>query len=94
MGRRYVPAGLGLTMTLALIMQRLVFVEVDGENSSLEDNFELSDAYRMQTREFVRSCLGLDDSTLDPANPAKPPNATVKSFEITGMTVRKAYSHG
>ena len=78
-------------MTLALIMQRLVCVEVDGENSSLEDNFELSDAYRMQTREFVRSCLGLDDSTLDPA---KPPNATVQSFEIAGMTVRKAYSHG
>ena len=72
-------------------MQRLVYVEVDGDNISLCDNFELSDAYRMQTREFVRSCLGLDDSNLDPA---KPPNATVKSFEIVGMTIRKAYSHG
>ena len=78
-------------MTLALILQCLLYVEVDGENCSLWDNFELSDAYRMQTREFIRSCLGLDDSNLDPA---KPPNATVKSFETVGMAVRKAYSDG
>ena len=78
-------------MALALIMQRMVCVEVDGDNCSLSDNFELSDAYRIQTREFVRSCLGLDESTIDPV---KPVNATVKGFESVGMAIRKAYSHG
>ena len=73
------------------MMQRTACVEVDGDNCSLWDDFELSDAYRMQTREFVRSCLGLDDSTLEPV---KPVNATVKGFETVGMAIRKAYSHG
>lgn len=78
-------------MTLALIMQRTVSVEVDGDNCSLWDNFELSNTYRMQTQEFVRSCLGLDDFNPDPA---KPVNATVKGFESVGMAIRQAYSHG
>lgn len=79
-------------MALALMMQRTLCAEVDGDNCSLWDNFELSDAYRLQTREFIRSCLGLDDhSALDPA---KPVNATVKGFETVGMAIRKAYSHG
>ena len=79
-------------MAFELMKLRTLCVEVDGDNCSLWDNFELSDAYHMQTREFIRSCLGLDDhSTLDPA---KPINATVKGFEIVGMAIRKAYSHG
>ena len=72
-------------------MQRTLSVEFDGDKASMMDYNELSDAYRLEAREFLRSSLGLNNSAWDPA---KPVNATVKAFDTVGMAMRKEYNHG
>ena len=72
-------------------MRRLLCVEFDGDKTSLIDYKELSDAYRIETREFLRSSLGLNNSSWDSA---KPVNATVKAFDTVGMAMRKEYNYG
>lgn len=75
-----------------LIARILAHPEIDMNNGSLWDNFELSDSYRNETRNYVQYCLGL---THDPyMTSIKPSNTTIQAFEEIGSNLRKAYNYG
>ena len=62
------------------------------DNGSLWDNFELSNPYRKETRDYVQYCLDLtSDPHIDPVNSV---NATIQAFEKIGTAIRKAYNYG
>ena len=62
------------------------------DNGSLWDNFELSNPYRNETREYIQYCLNLtSDLNL---GPVKTENATIRAFETIGTAIRKAYNFG
>ncbi|KAF6228249.1 hypothetical protein HO133_007979 [Letharia lupina] len=68
----------------------VVFPEIDMDNGSLWDNFELSNPYRNETREYVQYCLSL---TSEPdIGPVKTVNATIQAFETIGTAIRKVYN--
>ena len=70
----------------------MLFPEIDMNNGSLWDNFELSNPYRNETRGYIRYCLGLTShSNLESA---KSVNATIQAFETIGTALRKAYNYG
>lgn len=55
-------------------------------------DFESSDPYRDQTRNYVTACLGLHDEASIESHPAT--NPTIAAFETIGVALRNAYSHG
>ena len=70
----------------------MAFAEIDMDNGSLWNFFELSNQYREETRDFVRACLGLEGDRIP--DRVQSSNATIRAFEAVGTEIRRAYSYG
>lgn len=61
-------------------------------NGALWDNLELSNQYRMETRDYVEQCLGLTAGVRREFT--KPANAAIQAFGSIGTAIRLAYNYG
>ena len=80
--------------TSILIIWVMAFAEIDTDSGVLWDDFDLSNPYRKETREYVRQCLGLEIAGNTNLDPVTSVSATIQAFETVGTALRKAYSYG
>ena len=64
--------------------------EIDSDAGSLATDFKGSQAFRQETLRFVNCCLGLAPE----GNGREPSSRIVRSFEVIGEAIRKAYDVG
>lgn len=64
--------------------------ELDEEDGNLWDAGEEAHLFRASTEEYVRRCLGLEDSGVG----FEPSSLIIRKFEIIGTAVRDIYTRG
>lgn len=64
--------------------------ELDEDQAPLWDVPDLAEAYRVNTRDFVRYCLGLNSDSL----PVKPSSPVIHSFESIAGPVKACFDEG
>ena len=67
-------------------------IELDMDDGSLWNDFERSQAYRAETFDFVRLCLGL--SSGECWKDGKPSSIIIRNFDMIGMAIRNVYNIG
>jgi len=67
-------------------------VELDMDDGSLWDDFERAQAYRAESLDYVRFCLGLSSGQC--CIGAEPSSTIIRNFNIIGMAIRDVYNIG